>query len=658
MMTIKIAPYGTWETTLRPADLFQRPSPPSHPSWHGGVLYWLETRTHEAGRVVLMRRDGQGDETCLTPEGFSIRSRVHEYGGKCFVLDDGRVYFSNDGDQRLYVQSLTAGAAPVPLTKEPDTRSCRYMYADLQLTADGRMLVFVLEQEYRDRENRNRLGALPLGDGAGAGVPAEPLALASGADFYANPVVSPDGTKLAWVQWNHPHMPWDETTLLQGDLDGTRLRNIRTIAGGAGRSVNQLGYHIDGSLVFTMDRDDGAPADGFWNLYRWRDGEVERITEEAAEYGAAHWVFGDCRHVPLGPDEQLAVRTRLNGDDLVVVDIRHHRTITVPGEYRSYAQISRIPGDGALLIGTTALSPPAILRFDARARRARPIRETPSPVSINDTSVAEALSYPTSDGASAHAYFYPPRNARYRAPPDGLPPVVVMVHGGPTSRTAPSFDLAKQYWTNLGFAVLDVNHRGSTGYGRRYRQSLLGHWGEFDVRDVVDGVTHLAALGRIDPDKVCIRGRSAGGYVVLRALTVYPDRFRAGACYFGIGNLATLAEMTHKFEKHYIDNLVGEGYDPERARDPSSAYRLRSPIHYLDRIRSPVIIFQGAEDKVVPPELSREIVAALRKKGIEHEYREYGEEGHGFRRCETNVDALERETAFYRRALGLNPSAK
>ena len=282
-----------------------------------------------------------------------------------------------------------------------------------------------------------------------------------------------------------------------------------------------------------------------------------------------------------------------------------------------------------------------------------PVKTMPEAIPADEISAAVPICYPTRDGGVAHAYYYVPHNTRFTAPDDQLPPLLVMVHGGPTSRTTQTLDLSRQYWTGLGFALLDVNHRGSTGYGRRYRQHLLGRWGQVDVEDIIDGIDYLVNQSLVDADKVFIRGKSAGGYTVLRALTEYPRYFRAGGCYYGIGNLSTLASMTHKFEARYTDRLIGEEFDKVRAGSGNSEYYKRSPVNFMHRLRSPMILFQGLEDRVVPPQVSREVVSMLAARNIDHEYVEYPGEGHGFRKSETNIDAIEKETRFYRRILGI-----
>ena len=602
-----------------------------------------------------MKRDSSGMEHCLTPANFNIRTRVHEYGGRCFALGNNHVYFSNFSDQRLYAQDLRSKGRPAPITPSDFSDGSQSLYADLQLTPDRCYLIFVWEHGYQDRENKNTLGALSLADDR----PTTPAVLVEGRDFYANPAVSPEGDTLAWIQWCHPFMPWDQSELWVGKLmdDKGRLRvlNSRRIAGGLGQSVCQVAFGKDGILYFVLDgerRDD--PVCDFWNLYKFQNNAVVRLTSAEAEYGYPHWVFGETRYVPLSTNCLLASRTSATGDELVLVDAEIGTEKVVLSEFQGYTQLSKADrGDDVLMLARSTKQEGVILRFQAGKKRME-LCKPPNPMLTDQNiSVAEPICFPTRDGATAYGYFYVPRNSQYQGLQGARPPLLVMVHGGPTSRCVPTLDVAKQYWTTIGFAVLDVNHRGSTGHGRAYRQALLGRWGDYDATDIVDAIEYLKAQELIDSAKVCIRGRSAGGYTTLRALTLFPEYFSAGACYFGIGNLVTLAETTHKFELHYTDGLLGEVFDSARARQMDSIYFQKSPIHHLDRLTSPLIVFQGLEDKVVLPSVSREMVSVLRQKGIDYEYIEYPGEGHGFRGSQTNIDALEREASFYIRVLRL-----
>jgi len=647
--SVRTAPYGFWAGLFDIKALFEKPPTPMYPALDNGYLYWLEARAEEGGRVVLMQRGGEGAESCLTPDGFSVRSRVHEYGGCPYTVQGGGCWFVNDNDQRIYSQPLDGTSDPVPVTPPSDAHA-QLRCIDLQVTSDRRHLVCVMERDLPESENENMLAAIRLEEGAVH----EPRILHRGRDFYANPVLDPARQRLAWFHWDHPNMPWDESEAMvaaYSELEGgLELSDVQSVIAAAETSVCQLAFDDDGDLLMAIDGQGapGAPRD-FWNLYRWRDGRFTQLTFEEKEYGAPHWVFGDNRYVVLD-DYLLAVRTGPEGDELVTVDKHGGGVTEVETDAISIKQLSRSGPNEALMIAAARDRSPVLTSWQhGRATPLKGVRELLPPAAVSQP---RAVEFPTSDDTRAHAFFYPPVNPDYRAPEGELPPVLVMAHGGPTARCSNALDLTRQYWTGLGFAVLDVNYRGSTGYGRAYRQSLLGEWGRYDTADIVKGIDYVAARGWVDRDRVFIRGRSAGGYAVLSVLTGYPAVFAAGACYYGIGNLVTLAEITHKFEGRYTDRLIGENYDRERANRPDSRFHQRSPIHAVSAIHCPLIVFQGLEDKIVPPEVSREIARALEDQGLDYEYVEYPGEGHGFRSSEANIDALERETGFFRRVLG------
>ena len=634
-------------------ELFERPSPPMYPTFHNGFIYWLEAKPDQGGRIVLMRRENNGSETCITAQGFNIRTRVHEYGGKCFVLTDDSIVFSNFADNRLYRQRLDSTDEPQPLTPENNTDGTIGLYADLQSVAGGNWLVFVYEKEIANSENENCIAAVSLLNDSVA--ISEPEVLVDGHDFFANPVISPDGKNLAWVQWDHPNMPWDCSQVGIAELrlgdDSITTSNDRIIAGGAGCSVCQLSFSPKGDLCFAMDKDSAEDvADNFWNLYCYKADadELTRITCDSAEYGEAHWVFGQIRYVFINDNEIIACRTDKDGDALVRINTSLRTASKIDTVFNDFSQLNLGETvDSVLMVAANPEHDSAIVEMKLTDNSFSVVKQLPPILSSSDISSPQTVAYETSDSDQAFAYYYEPRNSKYECTDGSLPPMLVFVHGGPTSRTTPAFNATKQFWTTLGLAVLDVNHRGSTGHGRAYRQALLGQWGVIDAGDIVDGVCHAIENSLADKEKIFIRGGSAGGYAVLRVLTEYPDIFRAGACYYGIGNLQTLAEITHKFEGRYIDGLLGESYDPVNADQPGSPYRQRSPIFFMDRVKSPMILFQGEEDKVVPPAVSREVVETLKQNRVHHEYIEYPGEGHGFRRSETRIDALQRESKFF-----------
>lgn len=651
-----IAPYGSWLSPLDLRALFEKPSSPLYPVSYRGRYFWIEARAVEGGRLVLIRQNTDGSEDCLTPPGFNIRTRVHEYGGRCYVLGRDCVIFSNDSDRRLYRQSLDPIGFPEPLTADTDGAVA---FADLRLSPKGYHLIAVMESMIPGDRNRNELVALSL---QGRSL-FQPSTIAQGADFYANPAVDGNDGRLAWIQWDHPHMPWDQTTLVLADIiedeAGLELNHLRSIVDDQGSSVCQLAFY-GSELIFAMDKTHVVePCDDYWNLYRYGDDGIGQLTCDTKDYGAPHWAFGESNHAAMDAATLVARRIADGEEELVTIDRISGKQHSIDSRFNALSQLSEDQGSdhgGVLLVAASATELPQLMGLDRRGWRC--IKAVDAPIPVDEISQGTPVRYPTRDRGVAHAYYYVPHNTLFAASDDQLPPLLVMVHGGPTGRASSSLDLSRQYWTGIGFAILDVNHRGSTGYGRRYRQHLLGKWGRVDIDDIVDGIDYLVNQSLVDPEKILIRGKSAGGYTVLRALTEYPQYFCAGACYYGIGNLSTLAAHTHKFEARYTDRLIGEAYDEATAADSQSEYYRRSPIHFMHKVRSPMILFQGAEDAVVPPRLSREVVAVLDERGIDHEYVEYPGEGHGFRKSETNIDAIQRETGFYRRILGLPATEK
>jgi len=659
------APYqgGRWTSPIDPEMALARPGSAQWPERHGDSLFWVQSLPEQAGRLALMRCpcDQPDQIQTVTPADFNLRTRVHEYGGRCHIIVDDSVYFVNFTDQGLYRQSLVTDSEPQPVTT-PATDG--WMLAD-PLLIDGNWLVFVGEQSQADQENTNALVAVHRRASPGDGV----QVLAHGDDFYACPVLSPDKKVLAYFSWRHPDMPWDSSRLSVVDLsieDQTiAAGEPRHVAGGEGQAVCQLLFSQSGDLIFALDRDEptadrerSAKAEqlgieNFWNLYRMQLNAAAPVatllTQDHAEYGAAHWVFGYRRLVDCG-QTIVAVRTTLNGDELVML---HGGEITeIDSDAVRFSFLSQSGNASVLAVAEFADRDSCIVELDIEAATVTRIHASDPPVDREMISEPRQIRVPTRDGAATFAWFYRPANPAFTLPEATRPPLMVLVHGGPTSRAEPSFDLSRQYWTSRGFAVVDVNHRGSTGFGRQYRQALRGQWGEIDVDDVADVVAHLVESGEVNADLVFIRGSSAGGYVVLRALTRHPLRFSAGACYYGIGNLVTLAQSTHKFESRYLDGLLGESFDAIRAAESDNVYHQRSPINYIENLASPMILFQGSEDQVVPPEVTREVVEALTARKLHHEYVEYEGEGHGFRKAENRIDALSQETRFFDQLLG------
>jgi dipeptidyl aminopeptidase/acylaminoacyl peptidase len=605
-----------------------------------GTVWWLEGRAAEGGRVVLVRLDPGGEPKDAVPAGFNVRTSVHEYGGGAYCVHEGIVFASSFDDQRLY--RIDSAGEPVPITPAVDDR--RHRYADGRITPDGSLWIGVRERHAesdRAADVVNELVAIPA-DGSG-----EPRVIAGGRDFYSNPRTSADGSRLSFLAWDLPWMPWDGCELHVADLapDG-ELTGVEHVAGADGsESIWQPEWGTSGDLVFASDRS------GWWNLERIRDGKRTLLHAAAAEFGYPAWVFGmrsfaflDHGHLFCAYDSDGFTHFAVldpEGGDLEELDIGLD---SMRGAHMS------VEGQKAVVIAGSATTPAGVVLVDVGSESAMTLRaSTEASARSEYVTLPRSIDFPTEGGLTAHALFYPPTNPEYEAPEGELPPLIVESHGGPTDCANALFSLRIQYWTSRGFAFVDVNYGGSTGYGREYRERLNGQWGVVDLQDCVNAARYLADQGEVDPDRLVITGGSAGGYTTICALT-FTDAFAAGATYFGIADLEQFAGgETHKFELEYEHTLVGPY--PERA----DLYRARSPIHFTDRITTPMLVLQGADDRVVPPRQAELIVAALRERGIPHAYVLYEGEGHGFRKSENIAGSLEAELSFYAQVLGFEP---
>ncbi len=628
----KVAPYGSWKSPITSDLIAAGTIGLGQIVLDGEDIYWIEMHPAEGGRYVIVRWTPDGRITDVTPPPFNARTRVHEYGGGSFAVAEGTVYFSNFIDQRLYRQD--PGAPPRAITPEADLR-----YADGVIDRRRSRMICVCEDHTVKGEPVNAIVSLDLQGGDGGQV------LISGNDFYSSPRLSPDGSRLAWLTWNHPNMPWDGTELWVGELreDGS-LGRTELVAGGAHESIFQPEWSPDGILHFVSDRT------GWWNLYRWRNGHIEPLTEMEAEFGRPQWLFGMSTYAfagALGHASEciICAYTQQGTWHLASLDTAMRKLEPIETPYSEIAYVRAAPGH-VVFLGGSPTEPASIVQLDLATKRIEILRRS-SEVEIEEgyLSIPRAIEFPTEQGLTAHAFFYPPKNRDFVAPPGERPPLLVISHGGPTSATSTALNLAIQFWTSRGIAVLDVNYGGSTGYGREYRQRLEGRWGIVDVDDCVNGARYLVERGEVDGERLAIRGGSAGGYTTLCALT-FRRLFKAGASYYGVSDLEALTEETHKFESHYLDRLIGPY--PER-RD---LYWERSPIHFADRLSCPVIFFQGLEDRVVPPTQAESMVEALRAKGLPVAYIAFEGEQHGLRRAENIKRALDAELYFYSQVFG------
>jgi dipeptidyl aminopeptidase/acylaminoacyl peptidase len=680
--------YGTWVSPISAQVVAAQGLRLGAVSVDGDDIYWLEGRPTEGGRSVLVRRSPDGRHTDLTPPGFNVRTRVHEYGGGAYLVVNGEIYFSNFADQRIYrvggSNRLRQGyGGPPKLHAKAEEQELPYaitpagnwFYADATFDARRRRLICVREDHSHEspakaghhedsepteaghddrREPMTTLVSIPVDGPESAGD-----VIASGYDFYSTPRLSPDGSELAWLSWRHPQMPWDGTELwvanvtASGSLDGARR-----VAGGPTESIYQPGWSPDGALYFVSDRD------GWWKIYRidgTRDsglGTRDRSEVHAlianpptdAEFGRPQWVFGTATWAFAGPSRLVVSYTRAGRWHLATVDVESGVMSSLAQGLEPHDWLTTTPTHAMVAAGST-ISPDALVRIDLATGAVETLQAS-STLELDEAhiSVPEPVEFETDGGLTACAFFYPPRHAGCSGPAGERPPLIVISHGGPTTATNATLDLRVQYWTSRGFAVADVNYGGSSGYGRPYRQRLNRQWGIVDVADTVNVARHLVAQGKADPKRLIVRGGSAGGYTTLAALTFHPGEFKAGASYYGISDIEVLARDTHKFESRYLDTLVGPY---PAARD---VYRARSPIHFVDRLSCALILFQGLEDKVVPPNQSEMMADAVRAKGIPVAYLAFEGEQHGFRKASTIIRSLEAELFFYGAVFGFAPA--
>ena len=651
----EVAPYGSWRSPISAERVMGSSSRLGEVAISDDAIWWSEGRPSEAGRTQIVRRSPNGELAEVLPTGTSAQSKVHEYGGGAWWLAGETVFFVSGADQRIW--RLDPGFDPIPVTPVP-LNPGGLRYADASMTPDRRWIICVQEADPGEAEVDsaateavNRLVAVPATGGI-------PVVLRQVADFVMSPRLDQLGELLAWVEWSHPDMPWDASELWFGRLDlgglEPALVGARHLAGGrdalatGDESVVQPEWDHDNRLWFCSDRTD------WWNLYHYGTpgpptGRPIPVAAGTYEVALPAWVFGESRYAFLS-DNRVVFAYRSDGvDHLGVYDTIADRVdrVSVPctsiRQVRAWqttvifvgasftadaAVVATIVGRGGATSGLEAMRPPG----------------TENGLSSSQLSVGQPITFPT-DGGIAHAIFYPPTNPDFVAPEGERPPLIVMIHGGPTSAAPPELNLRTQYWTSRGFAVVDVNHRGSTGFGRRFRNELRGQWGVADVADCIAAARFLASAGRADGERLIIRGGSAGGYTTLAALTT-SDAFSAGCSLYGIADLVLLTVDDHKFESRYTASLVAPY--PEGAE----VYRERSPIHHLERLTSPIIMFQGTDDKVVPPNQTQMVADALRGTSVPFSAVFFEGEGHGFRQAANIIRCLEAELSFYAQVLG------
>jgi len=625
------APYGSWKSPITTDLIVSGAIGMGQVVLDDEDIYWLEMRPSEGGRMVIVKQALESKPVDVTPEPLSVRTRVHEYGGAAYLVNDGVVFFSNFSDQRMYRQD--PGEEPKPITPETDMR-----YADGCFDATRNRIICVREDHASGGEPVNLIVSI---DAAGE---AEQEVLFQGSDFCSNPRISPDGRTLCWLTWDHPNMPWDGTQLYSGRFnDNGKLGEPHLVAGGATESIFQPEWSPDNVLHFVSDRN------GWWNLWRSEKGQLWPLTSREGEFGKPQWVFGSGTY-SFASDELIACSyTENDAWKIAMLHIPSKMLLAIETPYSEMGRGDLKVGDGKIVfIGGAPSLPMSVVQIDLASSKWWELRKSNN-LEIDDgyLSTAQPVEFPTENGQTAHAFYYPPKNGDFDGPAGEKPPLLVKSHGGPTGSASTALDLGIQFWTSRGIGVLDVNYGGSTGYGREYRERLNGAWGIVDVDDCCNAALHMVAQGNADPDRLAIDGGSAGGYTTLAALT-FKEVFKAGASHYGVSDLEALAKETHKFESRYLDGLVAPY--PEG----NELYQERSPINHTEKLSCPLILFQGLEDQIVPPNQAEMMFDAVRAKGIPTAYIPFEGEQHGFRRSENIKRALEAELYFYSKVFGFD----
>jgi len=637
----QISPYGSWESPISADLITQGGLRLGEVRVDGDDVYWHEGRPEEAGRYVIVKRSADGSTSDVNPAPLNARNAVHEYGGSAYAVRDGVVYLANWDDQRIYKASDSG--EPQAITNAPEIeRGLRF--ADLKLTNDSNWILAVSETHHEDREADNAIVAVPT-DGSG-----DVKTMASGYDFYSSPRQNPAGDKICWLSWNHPNMPWDGCELWVADFDSENgsVSNEQKITGGTDTSIVQpewapAGSGQDDTLVFITDES------GWWNLTKWANGKITPLLAEEKDHGGPAWAFGFSTYSFL-EDGAVLLKGTKNGKGLLrMVTLQGREVAETPVPHTSIAEVNVI-GDDVAYIGASPTSSAEVVRATLSKGDITSLKSS-SDIELDDAylSIPEAITFPSTDNGEAHAFYYPPTSPDFESDGSEIPPLLVISHGGPTSATSSALSLPVQFWTSRGFAVVDVNYRGSTGHGKAFRDALKGNWGVYDTDDCIAAADYLVGRGPADTNRLAIKGGSAGGYTTINALT-FEDRFAVGATYYGIADLSVFIGDTHKYESRYLDSLIGPYPESKQL------YHDRSAINFTDQLSCPMIILQGLEDKIVPPSQAEIMAGALRDKGIPFSLMMFEGEQHGFRQSKNIKASLEGELYFYGRVMKFTPA--
>ncbi|MBP38617.1 MAG: prolyl oligopeptidase family serine peptidase [Dehalococcoidia bacterium] len=631
------SPYGSWESPISADLITEGGLRLGEVRVDGDDIYWHEGRPEEAGRYVIVKRSGDGSTSEVNPAPFNARNAVHEYGGGAYAVRNGVVYFANWDDQRIY-RAVSDGGEPEVITDAPDIeRNDRF--ADLQLSNDSSWLLAVREHHYENMEADNEIVVIAT-DGSGT-----VQVLARGHDFYSSPRQNAAGDRICWLSWDHPNMPWDSCELWVADFDTNSgsVSNERLATGGIDTSIVQPEWAPDGTLVFITDES------GWWNLSKWSDGRAEPLVSEKKDHGGPAWAFGFSTYSFTGGSSVLLKGSNDKRGVFREFDLDGNQVGETIVLHTSIAEVN-VGGSSVAYIGASPTSAAEVVVVSLDDGGVTTLKSS-SDIELDSAyfSVPAAITFPTTDNGEAHAFYYPPTNPDYESDGSETPPLLVISHGGPTSATSSSLSLSVQFWTSRGFAVVDVNYRGSTGHGKAFRDALKGNWGVYDTDDCIAAADYLVSQGLADTDRLAIKGGSAGGYTTINALT-FEDRFAVGATYYGIADLSVFIGDTHKYESRYLDSLIGPYPEAKQL------YYDRSAINFTDQLSCPMIILQGLEDKIVPPSQAEIMASELRDKGIPFSLMMFEGEQHGFRQSKNIKASLEGELYFYGRVMGFVPA--